>query len=49
MDLEIYQIVVDLVGRLVVHRGIYQMVVDLMSRLAVPLIIIIGFTLTVGW
>ncbi len=41
MDIEIYQIVVDLVGRLVVPRGIYQIVVDLMGRIVVPLIITI--------
>ncbi len=48
MDLEIYQIVLDLVDRLVVPHGIYQMVVDSMGRLVVPLIIIIGFTSAVG-
>ena len=41
MDLEIYQTVVNLVGRIMVPRGIYQIVVDLMGRTAVPLIITI--------
>ncbi len=49
MDLEIYQIVVDLVGRIVVPHDIYQIVVELMGRLVVLLIITIGFTLTFGW